>query len=476
MTTPIFRIIPILCILLHLFPCISVRAESIDSLHSSISAYHCGLWQVAEPLYSGPVSTGLRPGGSWTQIAAQGGLKDATPTWQNFIIGRTRWLSAGASTRTRTPRGIITASAEYRNSHLSLLSGCETLEAPLLYPYLTSDSIGGALKGETYRMEASISDSIGPVSVGIGGAYRATLEYRQVDPRPRNVTGDLCINLGALYAISRAQGVTLDLRAARYRHASEISFVNPLGGTVIYHTTGPQSQYRRFAGLGLSSLYTGHSLGAALSMLPLSIVGVSAGVSMDYNAISKQLVDLNRLPLCHLSRWQYSAILSYTSRLGAWHLMPYAQWHHTRIYGYENIFGDATSGVYPKIASIEMYGCRYSHAFVGMAAKWGPTLRHTIMIDGQLGTFSLHEAYRTPAYDSSHRYLEWHTSLRGANTFGNTLLTSRLGVGSQCGEEYACAQATMYHPLSSTLLGALSAEYRIQHSGHLLFASLAIDF
>lgn len=455
-------------------------AAPADSLRASLTADYCGLWQVNAELYGGPASTALRPGGSWTRVMGCAGQSDAPndaySSWQGWAAGRMRWLSAGAETRTRTRGGIITAAAEYSNTSVSRLTGCETLEAPLLYPYITADSLGGGLKAETYSFSGSVCNRFGQLSLGVGASYRAALEYRQVDPRPRNVTGDLGVKLGAVYSVTATQGIGLDLRAGRYRHSSQISFVNPLGGTVIYHRTGPQSHYVRFAGNGLSALYTGHNFGAALSLLPLDDTGLTAGLSADYSTTVKQLVDLNRLPLSRMAAWQYSASMAWTVRVRSWLLMPYAQWQYDRRRGCENLFGDAAAGVYPLLASLEMYGSSYSHSWVGTAAEWTSTRGRAVLIDCRASVTDLHQAYRQPAYAQSRRYADWLCNVKAASPLGRGLLTANLGGGSQWGLSYATTGASLHWPVTRTMLAQLSAACTIRRSGNSLTASIGVAF
>lgn len=455
-------------------------AAPADSLRASLTADYCGLWQINAGLYAGPASTALCPGDSWTSVTGRAGQTDvpddANWSWQGWTAGRTRWLSAGAETRTRTSGGIITAAAGYSNASVCRLTGCETLEAPRLYPYLTADSLGGALKAETYSFSGSVCDSFGLLSLGVGASYRAALEYRQVDPRPRNVTGDLGVKFGAVYSVTKAQGIGLDLRAGRYRHSSQISFVNPLGGTVIYHRTGPQSHYVRFAGSGLSALYTGHNFGATLSLLPLGITGITAGVSADYSVITKQLVDLNRLPLSRLTTWQYSASLAWTQRIRSWLLMPYVQWHYDRRRGCENLFGDAAAGVYPLLASLEMYGSSCSRALLGTAAEWASARGHSLLLDCRAGVSNLHQAYRQPAYVQWHRYADWLCSVKAANPLGRGLLTANLGGGCEWGQSYVTTDTSLHWPVTRTMLAQLSAACIIRRSGNSLTASIGVNF
>ncbi len=456
---------------------LAATATVTDSLRASITADYCGLWQINSDIYAGPAATNLRPDGSMTTVLTQADYTQGETAWQGWRQRHAHSLAACATTRTRTRGGIATAVAEYRNTAVSSLSGSETLEAPLLYPYLTSDTAGGPLNAETYRFVGSVSDTFGRLTAGIGGSYRAALEYRQTDPRPRNITGDLDINLGAVYALTPAVAAGLDLRAGRYRHSSQISFVNPLGGTVIRHLTGPETHYIRFAGNGLSSLYTGLNYGASLSLLPLRDgLGWTAGVSGDYSTTTKQLVDLNRLPLSRMTVARHSASLTWTGRNASWLLMPYAQWKHERTRGCENIFGDATAGVYPLISSIEMYGCSVSRTSVGLASEWAPKQCGRILVDCRLGQSSFHEMYRKPIYNVSLHSLEWLCNVKAAKSLGPGLVTADIGCGKELRYSHRHIAAGMHWPLSRTLMAYISAKYHNLQNNNNFAASIGLNF
>ena len=82
---------------------------------------------------------------------------------------------------------------------------------------------------------------------GITGGYRASHNYRDKDPRPRNTASDLSFALGAGYRLGTYRlGVSADFRL--YQQKSEISFLADKGSTSVYHMLGLGMDYVRFAG------------------------------------------------------------------------------------------------------------------------------------------------------------------------------------------------------------------------------------
>ena len=62
-----------------------------------------------------------------------------------------------------------------------------------LYPYVMADTVGGDLRKEEYVFSGGYTARRGRFHWGAEGAYRALHEYRQADPRPRNIVSDLKI-------------------------------------------------------------------------------------------------------------------------------------------------------------------------------------------------------------------------------------------------------------------------------------------
>ena len=67
-------------------------------------------------------------------------------------------------------------------------SDCSTV-----YPYVMADTVGGDLRKEEYAFSGGYTARRGRFHWGVEGAYRALHEYRQADPRPRNIVSDLSV-------------------------------------------------------------------------------------------------------------------------------------------------------------------------------------------------------------------------------------------------------------------------------------------
>lgn len=121
-------------------------------------------------------------------------------------------------------RDRVFGSAGYRSEKQENVLWNENIDWKLIAPYVTGDSIGGFLKGETYYFNGGYASESGSWTWGITGGYRASHNYRDKDPRPRNTASDLSFALGAGYRLGTYRlGVSADFRL--YQQKSEISFL-----------------------------------------------------------------------------------------------------------------------------------------------------------------------------------------------------------------------------------------------------------
>ena len=89
------------------------------------------------------------------------------------------------------PRTTVWGHAGYRSGKIKSVCWNETSDFELLYPYIMADTAGGDLNTESYTFCGGYSRIYKHFSWGLSGDYRAMIEYRKTDPRPRNIVSDL---------------------------------------------------------------------------------------------------------------------------------------------------------------------------------------------------------------------------------------------------------------------------------------------
>lgn len=224
----------------------------------------------------------------------------------------------------------------------------ETADLEIVYPYVMADTVGGDLKGENYNFWGSCAGSRNNFKWGVRGAYEARIESRNIDPRPKNVSSNFMLEAGFGYSFAHV-GIGTNI----YRQTNDIDFYSELGNANIYHLSGLLQHYTRFAGTNSTAYYDGNRyfINAEVGALSDNLL-----VSLTYArfTLEKQLADLNNVPIASFAENTFDAAATYIN--------PFV---NTTVYcktqtrtGTENIYGDATSNVYIKIAEEDQFRLR----------------------------------------------------------------------------------------------------------------------
>lgn len=360
-----------------------------------------GLWQLASLSYANPAVNQWRMKNGLTKVGGgySSGSAKENPDPRNGS-GDRAW-QIGASTYTKYRTSTLWGDASYTNGKTLDVVWNETADMSMLYPYLLADSVGGDLKREQYRFSGGYADHRGRWAWGATIGYTALLQYREVDPRPKNVVGRLEISAGALFRVIGNYYAGLDLNIMKYKQTNEIEFKSEMGVDKVFHLTGLASHYNRFAGDGLSTYYDGYRFGVGFNIYPSDSEGAFATCRLSRFTFNNILSDLNKLPLAHVWHNQLEAEAGFLTSAHHVYGGTSARMKVYRRHGTENIFGDAASSVYPVIASNEMY----ADNAIALAAtghcgvKFGPVCRVQLQVSPEW-------SHRTTAYIEPYNYKE----------------------------------------------------------------------
>ena len=198
-------------------------------------------------------------------------------------------------------------------------SDCSTV-----YPYVMADMVGGDLRKEEYAFSGGYTARRGRFHWGVEGAYRALHEYRQADPRPRNIVSDLSVTGSAGWRPVPGYVLDATLGYRRYSQTQTMSFLNARGkNTSILHLTGLGSQFSRFSGAtdaNMNTRYAGNGVTVAAAWIPLRENGWNATASYSLLNIIHYLPNQNEVPYTELYTREADIRLQYLSRSGnlAW--------------------------------------------------------------------------------------------------------------------------------------------------------------
>lgn len=274
--------------------------------------------------------------------------------------------STGFSAESFIPAGnnsVVWGNASYSTGTTRNVQWCESADAELIYPYFSADEAGGDLKDEYYRFSGGYAGRNEKLVWGATIGYSAAHHFRDVDPRPRNITGQLTLSGGVAYALSTNYLAGASLNWMKYKQSNEIKFVSETHDLPIYQLTGLGTHYNRFAGASKSSDFSGNRFGATVNLYPLHS-GVMVNFTVSRFSFDKTLRDLNKLPIA--SAWHNALTVNagYKHISGIVTYSVTGQFDAYRRHGSENIFGDAVSGSYPQIGSLEMYADNYYRALL----------------------------------------------------------------------------------------------------------------
>lgn len=252
-------------------------------------------------------------------------------------------------------RQVAFGKAGYRNGKKKQVVWNETADFQWIYPYVAGDSVGGDLQTEIYYFSGGYAWSNGTWTVGVNADYRAQLESRKVDPRPRTVVSDLDAALAAARKIGDRYVLSLAGYGRFYHQYSEMKYFYDMTSPPLYHLTGLGMDYVRFTGSALKSTYRGFGGGSSVSILPVDLYGFSASVKYNYFGFTKELTQYNNLPLLEMKDHTVSAVVAYRGNGNSLDYGVELSGQYQKRTGTENIFNEVSNVSYDKISSSGTY-------------------------------------------------------------------------------------------------------------------------
>ncbi|MCB6971504.1 MULTISPECIES: DUF6850 family outer membrane beta-barrel protein [Butyricimonas] len=328
----------------------------------------------------------------WEQTSADKALLPQLGSkTQNFNFNVSSYISLRANSKTW-------GNAYYKNGKRNNVQWNETSDFLTVYPYVMADTLGGNLKTEEYYFAGGYAQAGKHFTWGIFANYRALIEYRNRDPRPKNVVSDLKGSVGISARITRRYDVGLAIHAGKYKQTNDVKYYNELGTLTEYHLFGLGTDSRRFYGKNSSVYYNGHRYGASVELFPRAKKGLSAAVEYERFTFEKIISTLNNLPLNELNQDEIKAEVAYMTRTPReqWGLKLNGSYRNRK--GTENLFGDPTTGVYPQIGSTEQLSVKRNN--LSLSFLYGREYREkqfswNILPQAEMNTFKM--TYLDPA-------------------------------------------------------------------------------
>lgn len=257
-----------------------------------------------------------------------------------------------AGTHLKHRSSTLWGAAHYDHGSTRHIAWNETSDPDMVYPYLLADSSASApMRHERYAFGGGYADHNGRWHWGAEVGYEAGHYYRNVDPRPRNVTARLVAKGGAGLSLTGRYVAAAALSYVKYKQTNDVAFYSEMGKEKLFHLTGLVNDYGRFAGAADQTYYHGHQWQAVLGVQPTTRRGWSTTLSASRLTLDKVLTTLNKLPMARIIHTALEAEAAWLAE--DWAVRGHVDAH--RRVGRENVFGDPAAAVYPQIGALDMY-------------------------------------------------------------------------------------------------------------------------
>jgi len=217
------------------------------------------------------------------------GLLEAGTAFDNYAFS--------AESYAKTGKHHIWGKASYMNKRTDNIRWNESSDYYTIYPYVLADSVGGNnLNGEKYSFMGGYAQKLDNISWGVQLGYWALMEYRKIDPRPKNNTSNLVFSAGLNYKLTVKYAVGGGFMLRKYKQRNDLSFNNVLGRPSFHHMTGFGTDAYWFSNEFTGCLFDGKGYGGNLQLLPTDGKGLS--VTLAYENFSfEKMIDNNQNPV-----------------------------------------------------------------------------------------------------------------------------------------------------------------------------------
>lgn len=423
-------------------------AVAQDSLSAGLQEQLSPVTQLRDGIYASPSLRAWQRQYNYSQIGASYRKYEQDLYQQQEGSGQ-RIMAIHSETYLRqNATTTLWGQASYNNRRLEKVRFNETSDYHLVYPYVTSDTVGGYMKAESYAFQAGIAKVAGIYQLALQGGYRGEQAYRDRDPRPRNTTSTIDLQLSASRRIGSHYNLALDIGGTKYNQNSSLSFVSELGSPMVYQEAGLGAFNELLKGTGtsgnLAHTYNGLGYQASLHLAPRQYKGVFARAMYKHFNIGKFRSDI----IDELSTSKEKAItgiVGYLKETATRHILVQVMCTQLLKDGVESkfILGNPDSGNVMRLYKLAEE-LRYTHDYTELKARsvYGRTGGTIDWYAGfEAGYVNSIQKYVMPNRELSYRHWLAGIDLTASKTFRTTRIT--LAVQAQRQENI---DATGYWP------------------------------
>lgn len=253
----------------------------------------------------------------------------------------------------------IWGKAFYRNGKKENVQWNESADFFKIYPYVTLDTIGGDLKYEQYYFRGGYSKNNDNFSWGISADFKEGMEYRDKDPRPKNLTSDLNADLGSVWKFTINYLLAANVHIGKYKQENNVSFYGNLGSAPIYNAIGLGLLNNRFRSNQAQTYFSGSDYGISLTFLPYKFSGWSGNLGYNRSNLNKRITNPEKIDLNRTNTHTIQADIAHTSKSNTSYSGFIASIQYQKRLGYESIVGDVIKGTYEILGENQPYKSEY---------------------------------------------------------------------------------------------------------------------
>lgn len=342
--------------------------------------------------------------------------------------GSNLWGAEARTLQILDPKTVVWGNAIYSQGKKKQVMWNENADYDIIYPYLAADSVGGDMKFEDYIFSGGYSRALNSFTIGITGSYKASLSYRDVDPRPKNTTASFSLALGANTSIFQKIKIGAYVDAEKYTQKHYLSFVSNQGFPMIYNMTGLGNYNELLSGKLRQAYYEGWSYGGGFQLFEAENRNWYLNLGMKKFTLDKLLTEYTDLNASRINEQQFtfSSGKFFTANKLSWGLFLDAS--HIERKGTENLFLNDNSRNYIRIGSAERYNHQLTTAvFKGLIQLKNNNRKSSLL--PFVGFTKENEKYHNPVSGIELNKLIYGADYQWLKTFDSNLaLSVSLGV------------------------------------------------
>lgn len=280
-----------------------------------------------------------------------------------------RFFSVGANAyHKQDTNKAMWGNAMYKQGKRENVQWNESADYDKIFPYVVADSVGGAINYEHYRFEGGYVQQLGTYSVGISGFYQAQMEYRKIDPRPKNISAFFGLKLGGTKTFNDKVTLGIGGSIEKYTQKHAMHFYSPIGFPTIYQLSGMGNYNSLLKGKRKEAYYEGWTYGVNVELYETQKRSWFLSGSLQHFEFEKLLPEFYDLQTSVANDIEYNASVGklFDYRHMTFGIRLDGSIRERR--GTENLFVNQSSQNYLKIGEAERY--LYQHKTMRINGLW----------------------------------------------------------------------------------------------------------